>query len=162
VLHAFISNNVGELPDIGDRLLVIFDGRCGLCNRSVRWLLVRDRRDQLRFVPSESPKVAALLTRHLPDYQELSAGSGSIELGSILVARRAGQSDEELLLRSSAVLELLRRLPGPWPAVATIAALVPLPLRDLVYRLIARYRHRVFGRLNACPIPTTEERARFL
>jgi len=48
---------------IGDRLLVVFDGHCGLCNRSVRWLIQRDRRDRLRFTASDSAKVAGLLAR---------------------------------------------------------------------------------------------------
>ena len=150
------------MSEIGDRLLVIFDGRCGLCNRSVRWFLARDREDRLRFAPSESPQVAALLRRQLPNHQPLAADSGLGDLESILVARHPGQSDEVLLMRSSAVLELLRSLPHPWPEVAIIAALIPRPLRDVVYRLVARYRHFVFGRLDACPIPTAEERARFL
>jgi predicted DCC family thiol-disulfide oxidoreductase YuxK len=148
--------------EIGDRLLVIFDGRCGLCNRSVRWFLARDLEDKLRFASSESPQVAALLKRQLPDHRAPAADSRSADLESILVARHPGQSGEVLLMRSSAVLELLSSLPHPWPKVAVVGALVPRPLRDIVYRLVARYRHFVFGRLDACPIPTAEERTRFL
>ena len=46
------------------QLLVIYDGNCGLCNRSVRWLLRRDRKDHLRFAPSSDPAVADLLASH--------------------------------------------------------------------------------------------------
>jgi predicted DCC family thiol-disulfide oxidoreductase YuxK len=153
---------VSELPDIGDRLLVIFDGRCGLCNRSVRWFLARDHRDQLRFVPSESPKVAAFLKRQIPGATSSTKGPSSTDLESILVVRHVGRHNEELMFRSDAVLELLRRLPPPWPMVASIATWVPRPLRDLVYRLVARYRHRLFGRFDACPLPTAEERSHFV
>jgi predicted DCC family thiol-disulfide oxidoreductase YuxK len=55
---------VNSFEELGGRLLVIFDGQCGFCNRSVRWFLRRDRRDRLRFVASDSPKVAELLARH--------------------------------------------------------------------------------------------------
>ena len=48
---------VSGLVEIGGRLLVVFDGRCGFCNRAVRWFLRRDRRDRLRFVASESAEV---------------------------------------------------------------------------------------------------------
>ena len=61
-----------------------------------------------------------------------------------------------------AVLVLLAQLPAPWPAVAAFGRLIPPALLDLAYRLIAHYRYRIWGRLDACPIPTAEERSRFL
>ncbi|MGA2168423.1 MAG: DCC1-like thiol-disulfide oxidoreductase family protein [Terracidiphilus sp.] len=143
--------------EIGDRLLVIFDGHCGLCNRSVRWFLARDRRDRLRFAPYESPKVAGVLARH---------GIGALEPvvgpSTVLVVLDLGSPAERLLIRSDGVLTILRELPGPWPAVATVLGWVPRAVRDLGYRLIARWRHRIWGRLESCPLPTTEERGRFL
>jgi predicted DCC family thiol-disulfide oxidoreductase YuxK len=148
---------VQESLEIGDRLLFIFDGRCGLCNRSVRWFLTRDRLDRLRFVPSESPKVAGVLARH-----GLDAAAAIGNSGSILVLRDADKPTEHLLSRSDAVLALLSQLPSPWPTIAQALRLVPRRLRDLAYRLVARWRYRVWGRLETCPIPTAEERSRFL
>ncbi len=148
---------MSEPGQTGDHLLVIYDGVCGLCNRSVRWLLARDRRDRLRFAPSDSPKVAALLARHGLDPSTNADGPSSI-----LVVSDADRPDERLLLRSNAVLALLSQLPQPWPATAAILQLVPCPLRDLAYRIVARWRYRIWGRLAACPIPTAQERARFL
>jgi len=58
-----IPLSVSGVEEIGDRVLVVFDGHCGLCNRAVRWFLRRDGRDRLRFVASESEKVAGLLER---------------------------------------------------------------------------------------------------
>jgi predicted DCC family thiol-disulfide oxidoreductase YuxK len=142
---------------IGDRLLVLFDGHCGLCNRTVRWLLRRDRRDRLRFSASGSPKAAALLERH---------GIGAI--GSvpgretILVVRDLGGGKERVLLRSDAVLALLGELSQPWSAVADVLRWIPRPLRDAGYRLIARWRYRIWGRLESCPMPAAEERGRFV
>ena len=144
-----------ELHDIGDRLLVIFDGHCGLCNRSVRWLLRRDQADRLRFAASESPKVAGLLRRHgIP-----ARAPGP---STLLAVRDAGGPAECVLLRSDAVLALLAELPRPWPALAAALAWIPRPLRDLGYRLIARCRYRIWGRLESCPLPSAEERERFL
>lgn len=148
---------MSELPNLGGRLLVIYDGHCGLCNRSIRWFLTRDRDDHLRFVPSESPLVANLLARH-----GFPAPATTDGPGSILVALDADRPTERLLARSNAVLALLRQLPSPWPFLAAACRLVPRPLRDLVYRLIARWRYRIWGRLDSCPIPTAEERSRFL
>jgi predicted DCC family thiol-disulfide oxidoreductase YuxK len=60
------------------------------------------------------------------------------------------------------VVALLLELPRPWPAVAILLRTVPRPLRDLGYRLIARWRYRIWERLESCPVPTPDERARFL
>jgi predicted DCC family thiol-disulfide oxidoreductase YuxK len=57
---------------------------------------------------------------------------------------------------------MLRELPRPWPAVAVALGWVPGFLSDPAYRLVARWRYRIWGRLESCPIPTAEERARFL
>jgi predicted DCC family thiol-disulfide oxidoreductase YuxK len=149
--------SVSELDRIGDHLLVIFDGHCGLCNRSVRWLLRRDRRDRLRFVASESPSVAGLLARHGISPPDSESGPGTI-----LVVSDPGGLAERILVRSSAVLTLLAELPRPWPAVGVALGWIPRPVCDLGYRLIARWRYCIWGRLEICPAPTAEERARFL
>ena len=144
-------------PRLGTRLLVVFDGHCGLCNRSVRWFLRRDRRDRLRFVASESPQAATLLAR-----QGLGAADLGLRPETLLVVTDAGRPAGRVLTRSDAVLALLAELPRPWPAIAAALARIPRPLRNLGYRLIARWRYRIWGRLDHCPIPTAEERARFL
>src|SRR5580658_9788977 len=101
------------MENIGDRLLVIYDGVCGFCNRSVRWFLTRDRQDRLRFVPSDSPKLVDLLARH-----GLDATMATGTSGTILVAQDLETPTERLLIRSDAVIGVLRALPSPWPAVA--------------------------------------------
>lgn len=147
---------------LGSRLLVIYDGHCGLCNRTVRWLLVRDRHDRLRFAPSLAPQLAPLLARYgfMPD--ALPNGPSSSAPGTILVVRNPGSTSEQVLIRSSAVAAALAALPGPWPAAALALRLVPRSLRDLGYRLIARGRYRIWGRLAACPLPTPDQQAHFL
>jgi len=138
-------------------MLVIFDGRCGFCNRAVRWFLSRDRRDRLRFVASESPRVAELLERH-----GLIAAESTSGPGTLLVARDAGGAGEEVLVRSAAVIAVLRELPQPWPGAAAVLGLIPRSVRDLGYGMLARWRYRIWGRLETCPLPTPEERGRFL
>jgi predicted DCC family thiol-disulfide oxidoreductase YuxK len=145
------------MENIGDRLLVIYDGVCGFCNLSVRWFLARDRDDRLRFVASDSPKLADLLARH-----GLNAAIATGNSGTILVAQALETPAETMLIRSDAVLAMLRQLPRPWPAFAALLRIIPRALRDLGYRLVAHWRYRIWGRLDACPIPTAAERARFL
>jgi predicted DCC family thiol-disulfide oxidoreductase YuxK len=148
---------VNALPEIADRLLVIYDGRCGFCNGAVRWFLRRDRKDRLRFAASQSPLVVGLMHRHQVDTLETPDGPGSL-----LVIRYVGQPREEVLARSTGVLALLAELPAPWPAFAALLRLAPTPLRDAVYGMVARNRYRFAGRLAECPLPTPSERARFL
>ena len=183
---------------LGSRLLVIYDGHCGLCNHTVQWLIARDRHDRLRFAPSSSPALAALLTRQgfppaMPDNPNhpgapcpdsgpwegnefrLSMGvpqSGPTASaiasnpasgpGTILVFRAAATPAEQLFTRSAAVAVVLAELPRPWPLAARLLRLIPHPVRDLAYRLIARWRYRIWGRLSACPLPTPQQRSRFL
>ena len=149
--------SVSRLVEIDGRLLVVFDGRCGFCNWAVRWFVRRDRWDRLRFVASESEKVAELLVRH--GIGMADSGSGP---GTILVVVDAEGPAEKLLVGSDAVVAMLSELPRPWPAVAVGLSWVPRPVRELGYRLIARWRYRIWGRLESCPLPVAEERERFL
>jgi predicted DCC family thiol-disulfide oxidoreductase YuxK len=153
---------VSDFENLGARLLVIFDGHCGFCNRSVRWFLTHDRNDHLRFVPSESPKVAAILAHHSIVQTDSGLTSGTLAPSTILVLSDPEGPAERILVRSDAAIAMLRELPSPWPAIAAILRIIPRPLRDLGYRLIAHFRYRIWGRLDTCPIPTPQERIRFL
>ena len=152
-----IGIDVIDLTELEGRLLVVFDGRCGFCNRSVRWLLRRDRFDRLRFVPFKSPMIADLLRRN-----GIVGENSALNPSTILVVRDAGLPGQTDLVRSNAVIETLRELPPPWPALATLLRVIPRPLRDYGYMLIARWRFRLGNRLESCPLPTAAERARFL
>jgi predicted DCC family thiol-disulfide oxidoreductase YuxK len=101
--------------------------------------------------------VARLLARQgitLPDAQ--------LSPATILVVREFGHPSELVLVRSEAVLALLAELPQPWPAVTAALRWIPRPVLDLGYRLIARCRYRVWGRLENCPVPTADNGQRFL
>jgi predicted DCC family thiol-disulfide oxidoreductase YuxK len=148
---------VNSVEEFGGRLLVVFDGHCGLCNGAVRWLLRRDRRDRLRFVAANSPKVATLLVRRGFTPQNTLSGPDTI-----LVVCAPGSSEERIFARSDAVLALLRELPRPWPGLAAVLDWIPRPLRDLGYRFVARWRYRIGGQVQNCPLPSSEQHGRFL
>jgi predicted DCC family thiol-disulfide oxidoreductase YuxK len=145
-----------ESLEIGDRLLVVYDGPCVLCNGWVRWLLRQDRRDRLRFVASQSEKAAGLLARHA----EALEHDGTP--GAVLVFRNPLEAEEQPLTRFAATLAVLHELPRPWPAVAAALGWIPEFLSDPVYRLVARWRYRIWGRLESCPLPTVREHRWFL
>ncbi len=144
------------MDGIGNRLLVVFDGHCGLCNGWVRWLLRRDRLDRLRFATSASPVVKQLLERHI----ELLESNGN--LATVFVARNPLQADEQLWVRFKGILVVLRELPHPWPAVALVLGWIPDCMSDPIYRLNARWRYRIWGRMEKCALPAPKDRTRFL
>ncbi|RMF35365.1 MAG: DUF393 domain-containing protein [Chlorobiota bacterium] len=122
--------------------IIFFDGECVLCNRTVQWILRCDRRGIFRFASLQSPVARQLLP----------AATGET------VILRLGQAT---YTRSAAVVRICWLLGGWWRVVAMLVFLVPAPLRDGVYRLIARYRSQWFGR-QSCMIPPPQERWRFL
>jgi predicted DCC family thiol-disulfide oxidoreductase YuxK len=137
--------------------LLLYDGECGLCARSVQWVLEHDRVKAIRFAPLQGETAAPILARHglAPDPQ---AG-----WGSLVLVDDPGGPRERVLQRSSAALAVGRSMGGPWPSMARFAGLVPGTLRDAVYDVIARNRIRWFGKApDACRIPRRDERPRML
>jgi predicted DCC family thiol-disulfide oxidoreductase YuxK len=134
------------LPGGMDRPVIFFDGVCPLCNRFVDIVLRADRGGVLRFAPLQGETARALRP----------ARSESAEEWSVLYLDEHGLHDQ-----SDAVIQVYRRLGGPWRLLALIR-LVPRRIRNPVYRVIARNRYRWFGRRSACRLPSAQERDRFL
>ena len=130
--------------------VVLFDGVCNLCNRSVHFILDRDPTAQFRFASLQSAEGGALLTSL---GHALPAGDPE----SVLLVE-----DGKVYERSTAALRIARKLKGPWK-LAYAFIVVPRPLRDFVYKWIARNRYRWFGKSeDACRLPTKALKARFL
>lgn len=142
------------IPPRADELIVLYDGVCGLCNGVVKFLLPRDRHQRIRFAALQGTYAAAALDRH-----GIVPPPGDPQ--SIVLLEKPGTADERLYFRSEAALRLGAALPGAWRLTAMFR-LVPRVVRDWVYDRIARNRYRIFGRYEACPMPTPASRARFL
>ncbi|HEX8946327.1 MAG TPA: DCC1-like thiol-disulfide oxidoreductase family protein [Gemmatimonadaceae bacterium] len=134
--------------------LLLYDGSCGFCARSVQFVLRHEsRRRTLRFAPLDSPIGAEVRGRH-----------PAIEgVDSVVWVEAPEAGDAELVLvRSAAVLRVLRYLGGVWRGLAGLAAIVPRSLADVVYDFIARHRHKLTRGNPACLLPTPEQRERFI
>jgi len=136
--------------------LIIYDGLCGFCDRSVRWVIRRDRRDRFRFAPQQSTLAGAVLARHLVDREALLADN------SVYLALDYDSPRERLLARSDVTVNILLRLGGGWPVAGRLLQAVPKFLRDRAYTLVARNRFRIGARYKTCPLPSAAERAKFL
>lgn len=137
----------------GERSLVLFDGVCGLCHRFIQFVLRHDSGEEFYFCAIQERMAAPILARHALDPATLS---------SFCLVTRVESPQERLFLRSDAVGEVLLRLGGPWRPLGRLLRLVPRPLRNAGYDLVARVRYRIFGRLERCPLPSAAQRSRFL
>lgn len=132
--------------------LVLYDGVCGLCDHFVQFLLRVDRTDQLRFAALQGPIGTELMRRH---------GREADVLSTVVVIPDYERPSPRLLDRSDAALFAMAATGGVFRAV-NLFKIVPRVLRDAMYRVIARTRYRIFGKFDACPIPSPRTRAKFL
>ncbi len=137
-------------PPPQSRPVVLFDGHCSFCNRTVRWVIRRDRTAHFRFAPLHSAAAHRILAQADPELNP-----GALPDAMILVDGKG------IHFASTAALRIARRLRFPWPFAAA-ALLVPRPLRDAAYRAFARNRYRWFPRVDSCPLPPPEIRERFV
>jgi predicted DCC family thiol-disulfide oxidoreductase YuxK len=133
--------------------IILYDGACGLCNRLNQFVLRRDSDAIFRFASLQSALAARILSRHNADPQDLD---------TVYVVLNHELPDERLLPRSDVVIFVLKRLGGLWKVLGIVLRLLPRPLRDAGYRLVARNRYRIFGRSENCMLPSPENRHRFL
>ena len=127
--------------------LVIFDGVCNLCARSVAFILRHEADPRLRFVPLQSAAGSRLM-------REIGLDPEDAKSFVLLAGGKA-------FVRSEAAVRVCAYFKWPWKALAA-ARLIPRPIRDRAYDLVARNRYRWFGRSEACMVPTPDLRARFI
>lgn len=133
----------GERPT----MIIVFDAECLLCNGWVQFLLRHDRQGHIRFASIQGVKGSQLLAQ---------AGLKAEVLDTLLVIE-----GNRSWRYSTAIFQVLHSLGWPW-RLAWVAWLVPSPLRDAAYRLIARNRYRIFGRSTTCILPPADFATRFL
>ena len=126
--------------------IILFDGTCAFCERSVRFIANRDH-GYFKFGASQNPEGRALLARY---------GTTREAAKSIILIE-----NDTIYLRSTAVLRIARSMTAPWKWAALLLA-VPVPIRDAVYRIVAAIRMRLAGQSNACAVPPPEIRQRLI
>jgi predicted DCC family thiol-disulfide oxidoreductase YuxK len=127
--------------------IVLFDGVCHFCNSSVNFIMDRDPKNKFIFAPLQSQVATDIL---------LEVGEKKMLIYSIVLIQ-----DNRIYKRSRASLEIVRQLNGLWPLLY-VFIIVPAFLRDIIYNFIAKNRYKWFGKMEACRLPTAEERERFL
>ena len=139
--------------------VVLFDGVCNFCNGAIQFIVDHERKPTLTFAALQSSIAKGLLDRAfgVERAKELRLGvTGDGDPDTIVLVEGAHGCTH-----STAGLRIVRHLRAPWNWLSALIVL-PRPLRDLVYRFIARNRYSWFGRSETCRVPTPELRKRFL
>ncbi|REB07959.1 thiol-disulfide oxidoreductase DCC family protein [Sporosarcina sp. BI001-red] len=126
---------------------VLFDGECNFCDASVQFIIKRDPYEYFQFASLQSETG-----------QQLSKDFGVPEYVDSLVLIEKGKA----YTKSGAALRIAKKLDGLWH-LTFLFIIVPSPIRNSVYDFFARNRYKWFGKKEeACMLPTTSERKRFL
>jgi predicted DCC family thiol-disulfide oxidoreductase YuxK len=169
--------------------VLLYDGVCGLCNRLVQFILRRDPGGVFRFASLQSELAERILARHGADSRDLDTlyvivdyelpgervliRSDAVivvlnQLAAAAEPHSAGQPGacpepaEGAAVPTQSQTSAMHTGLARWRLVASLLELVPRPLRDWGYRIVARYRYRIFGRSETCILPAPENRDRFL
>lgn len=122
---------------MNETALLLYDGDCALCARSVMFLAPRDRDKRLRFASIAGPHGRA---------HAQAAGIDPDQPASLLLVANGRR-----YIKSEASLRAARLIKAPWPFLARLGQLVPRLVRDAVYDFVAKRRYAFFGR--ACLVP---------
>jgi predicted DCC family thiol-disulfide oxidoreductase YuxK len=127
--------------------IILFDGVCNFCNGSVNFIIERDKEGYFKFAPLQSEIGQKLLDEY---------GIDKTLTDSVVLIE-----NEKAYVRTTAALRIARKLNGAWKWFYGFI-IVPRLFRDIFYKLFAKYRYRMFGKQDACMLPTPEIRSRFL
>lgn len=127
--------------------IVLFDGVCNLCNSSVQFIIKHDKNDFFRFAALQSETGQKMLKQ---------AGLPQDFLGTFVYFEKGKHS-----VRSTAALRLSRHLNGLWK-LFYVLLIIPAPIRNFFYNLVANNRYKFFGKQESCMIPTPELRNKFI
>ena len=135
-----------------DAPVLLYDGVCGFCNKTVQMILARDRKGTMRFAALQSDYGRGVVERHA----ELRG------VDSVVYVENSQDGGERVYVRSDAALRVLKYLGGAWKLLLLAGRVLPRPVRDFFYDLFARNRYRLFGKYESCMLPPPEVRSRFL
>lgn len=127
--------------------VIVYDGECVLCDRSIAFVAAHDAAGRFRFTASSLPAGQALLE---------ACGVDPSAPGSVVLVERG-----KAFAKSEAALRIAAQLDPPWSWLRVLRV-VPRFVRDAAYDVVARHRYRWFGRRDGCGLPSAEVRARLL
>ncbi|MGJ5640962.1 thiol-disulfide oxidoreductase DCC family protein [Formosa sp. S-31] len=128
--------------------LVLFDGVCNLCESSVLFIIKHDKKNKFKFSPLESDISRFIISTHQIDTKKTD---------SILLYT----PDKKLYAKSTAALKIAAQLGFPINLLS-LFLILPKLIRDYVYSFMAKHRYRWFGKKEACLVPTSDLKSKFI
>jgi len=125
--------------------VIFFDGVCGLCNGFIDFVLEIDTSSVHKFATLQGDVAKSRLPKESVE-----------DLNTIVLI-----NDGKTYTQSGAVSKVLRNIGGIWTVLGTLLWLIPKPLRNFGYHVVAQNRYQWFGKRDTCRMPTPEERAKF-
>lgn len=122
--------------------IIIFDGICGLCNKSIGILMKLDTKKIFQYTSLQGEFVKTLAIEP--------------EIDSIIF-----YEDGSIYYKSTAILKIFRSLGGMW-IFTQFLYILPRVLRDFIYDVIAKYRYNIFGKMESCRMPKKGEQEFFI
>jgi predicted DCC family thiol-disulfide oxidoreductase YuxK len=132
--------------------ILFFDGCCPLCNFVVRIIYRIDTSGIIRFAPIESELGRAVIER----YPELK------NIDSAFILDNDEKGNERIAWKSKMLARVSAYIRWPWKFMFIPFKIIPHAIGDWMYEFIAQNRNKIFRRYDACPIPPTGLRERFL
>ena len=127
--------------------IILFDGVCNFCNRTINTILKYDKQAYFQFAASQSSAAMGIMQAFNLDEKAIS---------SVILIEQ-----EKVFTKTDAVIQIANRLSG-WPSLFRLLKFIPKPMRDFAYDLIAKNRYALFGKKDNCMIPDASIRHRFL
>lgn len=130
-----------------NKKIVLFDGVCNLCNKTIQTIIKNDTKDLFRFAPLQSDIGLQIVNER---------GIDTEKLDSVILI----EPGEAYYNKSTAAIEIARHLKG----YSWLKIFKPLPegFRDVIYDFIANNRYKWFGKKESCMVPTPELQSLFL
>jgi len=126
--------------------ILLFDGECGFCNKSVQFFLKREKSKTMQFVALQSEQGKAIRK-----YFEIND-----EIDSIILIK-----NYSAYIKSCAALRLTLYMKGAWPLMSAFLVIPPF-IRNAVYSFVAKHRMKISGRVENCALIPVEDRNRFI
>lgn len=127
--------------------IILFDGVCNLCNGLVQFVIKKDKEAKFTMGSLQSESGQKLLKKHNLPLQDYN---------SFIYLK-----EERVYSKSSGALHVLKDLGGLWK-IFFILIIIPKPIRDYFYGLVAKNRYWFFGKRTECMMPTPALKNRFL
>lgn len=128
-------------------VVILFDGVCNFCNRTVNLLIKHDQSGVLKYSPNQSivgQKMA----------KEFEIDSQTIKTVIVII-------NGKVYFKTDAIIEIAKLLSG-WPRIFSLLKFIPKPIRDFFYDIFAKYRYTLFGKKSHCMLPDLSVKDRFL